>query len=142
MKKLVCILYILLFALAACAQPPQVTVTSSAEETVALPAATQTPEPSATPTAVSTPAPAKELITNSSGIGFELGAQIEGQPEWREVIDIIPAEGMDAEKKALFEIMTNPEKIGLGKVKPEWFMCRRKMTSLELSCSVLLTPPT
>jgi hypothetical protein len=91
---------------------PQVTVTS--EVTVTLPTATQTPEPSATPTAVYTPTPTKEIITNPSGIGFVLGAQIEGQTGAREVIDIVPSAAMDAKEKALFEIRTNPEKIGFA----------------------------
>ncbi len=90
---------------------PQVTVTS--EVTVTLPTATQTPEPTATPTAVYTPTPAKDIITNPSGIGFELGKQIEGQPEGvREVIDIIPPDMWDAKKKAAYEEKVDPTTYG------------------------------
>ncbi len=89
------------------------TGTVTSQVTVTLPPATQTPEPSATPTVVYTPTPDKEIITNPSGIGFELGAKIEGQQEGvREVIDIVPAETMDAKKQADFEIRTNPETYG------------------------------
>ncbi len=109
MKKLV--LFAFIFLTACSGQIPQVTV--SPEATFTLPAATQTPEPTATPTSVYTPTPAKEIITNSSKVGFELGAQIVGQPEGvREVMDILPADGMSAEKQAEFEIKTNPQAYG------------------------------
>ncbi len=108
-KSIVILLVIISIFVVSCA--PQVTVTS--EVTVTLSTVTQTPEPSATPTAVYTPTLAKDIITNSSGIGFELGAQIEGQPEGvRAVVDIVPSESMNAEKQAEFEIRTNPMTYG------------------------------
>lgn len=109
MKKLV--LFAFIFLAACSGQIPQVTV--SPEATFTLPAATQTPEPTATPTSVYTPTPAKEIITNSSKVGFELGSQIVGQPEGvRGVMDIVPADRMSADKQAEFEIKTNPQTYG------------------------------
>jgi hypothetical protein len=110
-KSILFLLVIISIFLASCS--PQVTVTS--QVTVTLPTATQTPEPSATPTAVYTPTPAKDIITNPSGIGFELDAQIEGQPEGvREVIDIIPPDLWDAKKKAAYEEKVDPTTYGFA----------------------------
>ncbi len=109
MQKYILLLLILTSIISGCT--PQVTATP--EATATLPTATQTPEPSTTPTAVYTPTSAKEIITNTSGIGFALGEQIEGQPEGvRAVIDIVPSDAMNAEKQAEFKIRTNPETFG------------------------------
>jgi hypothetical protein len=112
MKKSIVILLVIISIFAASCSP-QVTVTS--QVTVTLPTATQPPDPSATPTAVYTPTPAKDIITNPGGIGFELGAQVEGQPEGvRQVVDIVLPEVMDAKKQADFEIKINPMTYGFG----------------------------
>ncbi len=61
--------------------------------------------------------PATETVTikNSSGVGFVLGTQIEGQPDGVKIVtDIVPPDALDSKEKALFEIRTNPEKIGFA----------------------------
>lgn len=114
MKKTV-VIFLVISSIFVASCSPQVTVAPEATVTSPPPTATQTPEPSATPTAVYTPIPAKEIVTNPSGIGFELGAQIDGQPEEvREVIDIIPSDMWDAKKKAAYEEKIDPTTYGFA----------------------------
>lgn len=102
-----------LFALFLISCSPQVTVTSEATVTFALPTTTQTPEPSATPTAVYTPTPQKEIVKRPSGVGIELGPQIEGQPEGVRLInDLIPNPEWKADRQAEFVLRNNPETYG------------------------------
>lgn len=58
---------------------------------------------------------ARELVMKPSGVGFELGAQIEGQPEGvREVADIVPPNVWDDEKKADYEERIDPTTYGFA----------------------------
>jgi len=112
MKKSAAILLVIIsIFLASCASQgtaiPEVTVT------FALPTITQTPEPSATPTTVYTPTPQKEIVKRPSGVGIDLGLQIEGQPEGvRLVNDLIPNSVWKADRQAEFELRNNPEIYG------------------------------
>ncbi|GEM_PF-5480506 len=58
---------------------------------------------------------AQEIVLTPSGIGFELGAQIEGQPEGvREVVDILPSSMWNTEKKADYEERIDPTTYGFA----------------------------
>lgn len=58
---------------------------------------------------------AQEIILTQSGIGFELGAQIEGQPDGvLAVVDIVPNSVWNAEKQADFEERVDPTTYGFA----------------------------
>lgn len=113
MKKSTLILLVIISIFVASCAAPSPTLPPATSTPLAT--ATQTPEPLAIPTAVYTPTPAKDIITNPSDIGFELGAQIEGQPEGvREVVDIVPPDMWDAKKKAAYEEKIDPTTYGFA----------------------------
>ncbi len=64
---------------------------------------------------------APEIVTTPSGIGFELGAQIEGQPEGvREVVDIVPPADLNYKEKLDWEERNNPETYGFEVGDTRW----------------------